>query len=821
MKPRPHPFPVRQTPSRLAFGEYLLDFGRGTLFRGSDEIKLRPKSYEALKYLAENAGRLVPKDELITVLWPGMSSVGDDSLKHCIMDVRRALSEQGQQLVRTYPGRGYMFAVPDQAEAEPFSAASHGNPDRHAWTAKITKKQAIACGLVLLAGAVVTMLKSAADRRWARGAAIRVEQLSSAKKYRDAYLLATNVLTYLPSEPRVIRLMNEISDDLSISTTPPGAEVYLRRFGSSQAERLGVTPIEHARVARDEYVVSIRKAGFAEFERTVSSSIERSNSRHRTPWDIRLSVALPEADKIPPGMTAVQGGEYRLRSYARPTDASVRLSDYFIDKFEVSNREFKAFLEAGGYTKREFWEQRSYDLQAAFRDKSGMPGPRMWVGGTFSAGLERHPVTGVTWHEALAYCRSKGKNLPTLFQWEKAARGLASRTPLGLVYPWGLFDADTVAKRANFDGRGTAPADSLEFGMSAIGAYHMAGNVAEWIRNPFDEGYTIAGGAWDDPAYLFGSYGVRPQLHSAESVGFRCAVTADSAAGDQGAMRFTSNRPVYHAPVSSQTEFRASRARYTYEKTPLRAEVVETRDAEQWRRDEISFDGHSGERVRAFLYLPKNARPPYQAVHYLAGAAWFAGVPVTEIVETTERLAPYIRGGRAIFLVVLKGFAGREPVGAYGQLEMGSKEHQEVLMGWAIDMQRGMDYLETRPEIDRRRIAFWNDSTVEFGAVFAAVDHRYASVLLIGGGSYAQWQHLAPEVNPLHFAPHIRAPKLLLNGRYDDGCPERTSVEPLFRLLREPKKRATFEGGHVPAPEIAVPLINTWFNETLGPVPGK
>ena len=135
-------------------------------------------------------------------------------------------------------------------------------------------------------------------------------------------------------------------------------------------------------------------------------------------------------------------------------------------------------------------------------------------------------------------------------------------------------------------------------------------------------------------------------------------------------------------------------------------------------------------------------------------------------------------------------------------------------------MQRGLDYLETRSDIDTRKIALMNHSTFEFGAVFAGVDQRYSSVILIGAGVFPDLLHVPPEVNPLHFMPHIRAPKLMLNGRYDDGTPESTA-EPLFRLMRGPKKRSTFIGGHIPPPEIAVPIVSGFLDETLGPVSRK
>ena len=73
----------------LSFNDFTLDLARGCLLRGIDEVKLRPKSFEVLKYLVSSAGRLVSKDELIAAVWPD-TAVTDDSLVQCLIEVRRA-----------------------------------------------------------------------------------------------------------------------------------------------------------------------------------------------------------------------------------------------------------------------------------------------------------------------------------------------------------------------------------------------------------------------------------------------------------------------------------------------------------------------------------------------------------------------------------------------------------------------------------------------------------------------------------------------------------------------------------------------------------
>lgn len=91
-----------------SFDEFTLDLTRGCLLRGAEEIKLRPKSFEILKYLAENGGRLVSKDELIEAVWLE-TAVTDESLVQCLKDIRRALDDKAQTYIKTVPRRGYIF----------------------------------------------------------------------------------------------------------------------------------------------------------------------------------------------------------------------------------------------------------------------------------------------------------------------------------------------------------------------------------------------------------------------------------------------------------------------------------------------------------------------------------------------------------------------------------------------------------------------------------------------------------------------------------------------------------------------------------------
>jgi adenylate cyclase len=106
----------------LKFERFTLDLDRLCLLGPSGHIDLRPKSFDVLRYLVEHAGRVVTKDEVIASVWPH-ATVTDESLTVCISEVRRALGDADQRILRTVPRRGYLFDVAVSIDDEPSSQA--------------------------------------------------------------------------------------------------------------------------------------------------------------------------------------------------------------------------------------------------------------------------------------------------------------------------------------------------------------------------------------------------------------------------------------------------------------------------------------------------------------------------------------------------------------------------------------------------------------------------------------------------------------------------------------------------------------------------
>jgi predicted ATPase/class 3 adenylate cyclase len=112
-------------PRSFRFASFTLDLGRLCLRTPSGEVKLRPKSFEVLRYLVENAQRVVTKEEVISTIWSSVT-VTEESLTRCISEVRRALGDESQQILKTVPKRGYLLDVPIEADEVRGTAVSRG-----------------------------------------------------------------------------------------------------------------------------------------------------------------------------------------------------------------------------------------------------------------------------------------------------------------------------------------------------------------------------------------------------------------------------------------------------------------------------------------------------------------------------------------------------------------------------------------------------------------------------------------------------------------------------------------------------------------------
>jgi dienelactone hydrolase len=183
-----------------------------------------------------------------------------------------------------------------------------------------------------------------------------------------------------------------------------------------------------------------------------------------------------------------------------------------------------------------------------------------------------------------------------------------------------------------------------------------------------------------------------------------------------------------------------------------------------------------------------------------------------------DRLASFIKSGRAAFGVVLRGYIGRLQPAGYEPPAPSTVEFLEQAVARITELRRGLDYLATRPDLDTTRLAFFGPSTGGAGLILAAVEDRYRAAAFVGAGLTTPNQTVIPAANPANFASHVRAPKFMLQGLYDEDSPLKTMAEPLYALFTEPKRLVTYPGGHVPAIDLQFAQIAAWLDQVMGPV---
>src|SRR5256886_2815877 len=190
-----------------------------------------------------------------------------------------------------------------------------------------------------------------------------------------------------------------------------------------------------------------------------------------------------------------------------------------------------------------------------------------------------------------------------------------------------LGGLENFAPFSNFSGKGPVAVGSLP-GITSYGAFDMAGNVREWCWNKTPKGRLLRGGAWGDPPYMFSGVSQAPPMDRSPKNGFRCAVypspekIPNKAFQEEGLPEDEFPDLYKQTPVGDSV-FQAYREQFSYDKTDLQARVEWRKEnSEGWIQEKVTFDAaYGGERVIAYLFLPRNKPPPYQTVIFFPGAA--------------------------------------------------------------------------------------------------------------------------------------------------------------------------------------------------------
>ena len=722
-----------------------------------------------------------------------------NKVAHAIKDIISGLKNASEPL--QVESKNIAASAPEKSEAKKVVAAIE-KPKRG------QKKS------VILVSALLAILATAGYffiPRWWHQQKARTALLPAIQKLVDenftppsrAFEMAVEAAQYIPQDSGLIKLWPKISRSVSMQTQPPGAAVFWKDYErpSDPWKKVGTTPFQNRRIPFG-IRVKIEKQGF--------ETVIATSSRIATENNFKLD----SLSTLPEGMVRIPARVTPMLIVGLEHHGGKMVGEFLVDRFEVSNKDYKKFVDAGGYENRDYWKVPVYqdgkefswqDARKLFVDRTGKPGPADWEVGSYPDGKGDDPVAGVSWYEASAFAAYAGKKLPTVYHWS-----IIAETPRTMF----------IIPLSNFNGTSTTPVGSHE-GISSFGIYDVAGNVREWCSNENEKKgmYYTLGGGWNDATYAFNDAFSAFATDRSAGNGFRCMKDLP---GDTTLASLTA--PVSLAfrdykkekPVDEKT-FNIILRQYAYDKSPLNAQLQAIVDSGMWKVEKVTMDaGYGNDKLVTYLFLPKNTKPPYQPVLYFPGSnVIYIDVLTSAVVN---RLDFFLKSGRAIILPIFKGtFERRDKLNS--DLADDSVFYKDHVIMWRKDVGRTIDYLETRSDIAADKLGYFGWSWGGYmGGILPAVENRIKAIVLHVGGM--EMNKSLPEVDQLNFLPRVLQPVLMLNGKHDMFFPVETSQKPMFNLLGtapKDKKIIIYDAGHlVPRTELIKESLD-WFDQYLGP----
>ncbi len=656
--------------------------------------------------------------------------------------------------------------------------------------------------LAIAIGAIGALTKQSRDARWVTTVAMpEIVRLADAARIDSAFMWYERAVARAPRDTALATLGERVSRMVTVSTEPNSAEIaWAATDLPDEWHVVGTTPAT-VRLPRGFYRLRFSLDGY----------------RHRESFGGAVAdsalIALTADSDPDAGMVLVNGGEALAVMPGLSDVDPVRLNSYRIDRYEVSNREYKKFVDANGYADAQWWTEpvvvggRTLSVAERaqrFVDRTGRPGPASWEGGTYPSGADDIPVGGISWYEANAYARFVGKELPTIFHWTRAA-GTGAMT---FIVPQSVFAAD--APRAS----------GGNLGMSPSGAFDMAGNVREWIANAFGAQRFILGGGWTDQAYSFtDAYAQDPMDRSAIN-GLRLMkrAPADSTPRTAWAPIARQFRDYARERPASDDVYRGLVGVYAYDQVPLdaRVESVDSTHADYTVERITIATPYGRERMPIYVFVPRRGVAPMQAVVLFPGSNVFYENVLGDIRSYAGDAI--VNSGRIFVWPVYASQYEREHT-----LESDSPRETAVYRDhvamWVKDAHRTLDYLDTRDDVDMSRLAYYGYS---FGGrmapIMLATDPRFTTAILAVAG--LKMERTRPESDPLNYLPRVRIPVLMLNGEYDHFFPLETSQKPFLAMLGTPsaqKRHVVFKSGHSVPRTLFITESLKWLDTYLGP----
>ena len=618
-----------------------------------------------------------------------------------------------------------------------------------------------------------------------------------------AWLISNKINSFAPFFSNLSEEDNDISAISEIKTQQEGVSIYWKAYENDQEWKfLGRSPLKPVRLPRGTIQFKLEKEGY---ETQILSLSNPSWRLGNYTIDLGLKIDpinLQPQGSSPKGMIYIQGGDFIPAITGVGIDP-VFLQPFYIDKNEVTNKEFKDFIDAGGYENFQYWVDMEFvkdgvsltweEAKANMLDTTGISGPAGWEVGMYLKGEESFPVTGISWYEALAYARYKGNILPPMYHWAKAA------------YPPGEIGSPISPKLLKFSNFSQENIMKVGQGEGAYGTYDMAGNAREWVWNIFGGRGLTLGGAFDEPTYLASQASPLARMDRSLKNGFRTARLLDprdlNPFGDPITTQAPKD-PSFYKPMSDEV-FKVYSRTFDSNSAPLNTKEIYVDETHPlWIKEKVRIDvGYNNEVMDILIFRPKNSYSSSGVVIFHPGANYYQ-IPseIDEVNPGEFSLDFIIKSGRTLIWPAWKGSLNRMPSSRPSSPEEALRSFKNLYSYWISDTDKTISYLESRNDLDSENIFYMGMS---YGAIFNThnllFEDRYKAAILYVGGAFPTYPPLVEGINHL---PRIKTPFLMLNGKQDYLVPESSAMF-FFNSAGtsiEDKKIIFYESGHWPLP---------------------
>lgn len=497
-----------------------------------------------------------------------------------------------------------------------------------------------------------------------------------------------------------------------------------------------------------------------------------------------------------------------LSGWSRDTlgmDIVADTHQFLVQTYEVSNRDYKEFVAAGGYAKQEYWQEPILDADgkqldfdkamAQFIDSTGRPGPVTWSLSNYGEGEGTLPLGGISWYEAMAYANFRQLSLPTVYQWTRYALG-----PLEGIYPVGA----AVGDASHFDAREPVEVHQPT-GLGPWSTYNTAGNVREWVLNSTTEKLGIIQGShWE-------SYGNYAQVITAQKMnrhpsnGLRLVdnLGAETPAEQLAVISLVFDDPYTAREPVSEDAFNVMRVQFTAPDRSVDSVQIESlSETDLWKIEEHTISYTDGEHLTLYIFKPITGEE-FRTVLYGPPANAFFPTGLQNRTAIPAHLPQFdyvLRGGRAVVLPIWHNSYERRQPDATDPAEV-SQFHARGALNWYRDTVNAINYIEDQPDLNSDKLTYLAISygAAVFGQLITALEPRISNSIFVSGG-IVHTTHLNPLLDGINYLPRITQPVLMLNGDQDHIFKWEASSERSYELLGtnpEHKKLIRYDAGHI------------------------